>query len=62
MDEAYCRYGKKHYDKLFLTEDWVLNKSIGEAHEASTPPFEEGGRISCEVRSVNFAPLCQHLC
>jgi len=43
LDEAYGGYGEKHYDKLFLIEDWMRDQSIGEADETSAAFFEEGG-------------------
>lgn len=35
----------------------MLDKSVGETDETSTALFEEGGRIGCEMCSVNFAQL-----
>lgn len=35
----------------------MLYKGVGETDETPTALFEEGGRIGCEVRSINFAQL-----
>lgn len=43
MDQAYSRYGEEHDDKLFLTEDGMLDEGIGEADETSAAFFEERG-------------------
>lgn len=35
----------------------MLDKGVGETDETPTALFDEGGRIGCEMRSVNFAQL-----
>jgi hypothetical protein len=45
-DQAYRWDSQEHDHQGLLTEDWMLNKSIGKANQPSSSFLEENGCIS----------------
>lgn len=50
------RDGQEHDDQLLLREDGVAHEGVGEACEAASAAFEEGG-VRCEVVAVNWGAV-----